>query len=40
MLPAPATLLIVAVVLIALVAVETHRFAELRYTVRHAGHEG
>jgi low temperature requirement protein LtrA len=40
LLPALLTLLIVAAVLVALVAVETHRFAELRHTVRHAAHEG
>jgi len=38
MLPALLTLLIVAAVLVGLVAVETHRFAELRHTVRHAEH--
>lgn len=40
MLPALVTLLVVAAVLVALVGVETHRFAELRHTVRHAEHGG
>lgn len=39
LLPALLTLLVVGLVLVAMVAVETHRFAELRHAVRHGGHE-